>query len=985
MKTTLILRFVTIATAIVTSANLAAQELPEPLSSLREVTAVAREDVNDQAVDVTATITYWDPLWNMMFIQDGEQAIFVSGHGKGPVAVGSLARIKGKLSKGELTPIVVANEVTELGASQLPVPTTVDLATLKFGEFDCRYVSAECEILQAVTSSKETILYGRAESANAGFVKIKVRHADDLFHEVAEITGRRIRITGALGLHFQAEDYFSKEVGDREIEGFFLFCSSPRHLEVLAADADATDAPPTKVLNLTQLENEDSAEIRFQAFGQVSLIIYDDRHDLPMLVAFDNDHAMRFHVHSVFDLHPGMVFELCGTKKRKADGTFRCQVDCLRQINLGILPKAPLIPFAESIEEFQPNRRIRVEGRPIKVIDDGSKYSEYILLQGDDGRTVDLQLQLEALEALAFADPNLASRIQVTGVTSNTLSLDASTSEYELIVAKAEDIELIESHSYRWRVVAGVLFGIATALGLPFVWTRFLKFQVDKQTEVARGVATQLRYSYDAIDDGVLVIDSDQVVLAVNDAFRRLVQTNIQFGDNIGDLPTRLQHRLSDSDEFRQQWHRWLSDPDATTEMEIELDAPNSSHVVVRSAPVQVVDEDKPVGRIMMWRDETDARQLQAEVLRSNKLEAIGRLVGGVAHDFNNILTAISGNLIVARLDRDASVSSINKELEVAEEAAFRGADLVRRLLTFSTKAELDLEHCSINDIIRRLGDLIQHTFDASITFTCNLDSTEPYVNVQSTAIEQVLLNLYVNAKDSMPNGGVIRTSTSVIRQNTTDGYWVLIAVEDDGTGVADEIADKIFEPYFTTKEREKGTGIGLSVSYRVVTQHGGKLRYKKLNNGGSEFQILLPLVESPDEVVAATTPTIPFGASTVLVVDDEEPVRNVAENILRSHGFQTLSASGGVEAIAIIAESSLAIDAVLLDMTMPGISGREVLALIRKRWPKLPVVLCSGYLMAEPIEAGSEEQPDAIVSKPYSAQDLITPIYEVTKQNCES
>ena len=510
-----------------------------------------------------------------------------------------------------------------------------------------------------------------------------------------------------------------------------------------------------------------------------------------------------------------------------------------------------------------------------------------------------------------------------------------------------------------------------------------IETQVEKRTKVHRGLATQLRHSYDAIDDGVLVIDSEQVVIAVNDAFRKLVRFDVQFGDRIEDLPERLAGRLTSPVAFRTQWKNWLKGPigdnEFGQEFELELKSPDPAFVVVRTAPVQVDDEDKAMGRIMMWRDETKSRQLQAELLHSNKLEAVGQLASGVAHDINNVLAAITGNLTVARLDKNLQVDSVDDLLGYAEQAAFRGADVVRRLLTFSMKADFELSPCGANDIIRRLSDLVTHTFDASIRFRKDLDRSEPVVNVQSSAIEQVLLNLYVNSRDAMPDGGVIKTSTRIVRELSSPDDWVMISVADTGAGVPEELVGRIFEPYVTTKESDKGTGLGLSVSYRVVTQHGGKLRYKKRQEGGSEFQILLPLATSTKTSTAPPKTCEEHSdiCQTILIVDDEPAVRDAAQRILQLKGFQTLVAAGGAEAIAVISENPLAIDTVLLDLTMPGMSGREVMSVIRSRWPQLRVVLCSGYLMDERSDSNGADMrtnpPDGSISKPYSSSELVS------------
>jgi CheY-like chemotaxis protein/anti-sigma regulatory factor (Ser/Thr protein kinase) len=356
--------------------------------------------------------------------------------------------------------------------------------------------------------------------------------------------------------------------------------------------------------------------------------------------------------------------------------------------------------------------------------------------------------------------------------------------------------------------------------------------------------------------------------------------------------------------------------------------------------------------------------------------------VGGIAHDFNNVLMAISANLAVARGDETAKGSTVRRELIAAEEAAYRGADTVRQLLTFSTKAGLALEPHSVNTIIERLATLARHTFDASVKFDLDLDERDPIAMFEATALEQVLLNLYVNAKDAMPNGGCVTTATRVQTNEGTDEEVILIRVTDDGVGIPSEIADQIFDPFFTTKGHEFGTGLGLSTSYRIIEQHGGTLAYKRRHQGGSEFQIILPLYQG-DSPKPVPVPTIERGEGTVLVVDDDDVVRAVAESILRRHGYDTISAANGRECLDTLTQNykrdgEPGVDLVLLDLTMPGMPGREVMQRIKENYPGTPVILCSGYLIAHNYESYAEQGPNAEIQKPYSVEELVATVNRV-------
>ena len=936
---------------------------PEGIANLRA------DGKSGEAVEFTATVTYRDPIDNFFFLQSAGHAIFVMGRSATAVNVGDFVHVEGVLQQGDLDAFVAQANVTVVEKGGMPKAVPVDLSELRYGDFDGMLVTIECEVRQVLDALGDTRLTCRVEGVDSP-VTAKVRRRWRSPESFAEFAGSRVKVTGCLGIYFTPETE-NGQIGQREIQGYQLYCDGPGAIE--SAEA-AVDKELPVMVDLKSLSSEDFGDGAFATHGQLSLVEYRDGG--AELIVFDDSGAVRVQVESGYDLHPGMVLQMAGVKARQQDGSYVYKVNWLRQLYLGKLTAAPRISIRESIEKITPYVRISVEGMPRRVVPGETKYRKYIqLVDGND--SIDVRLQHLALDAIAFASPSVARRIRVTGVVAENLSREGSSARYELVVGSADDVELLEKQTQFWKLAGGVLAGILVACAIAGIWSSVLRSQVEKKTEAVTGVATQLRYSYDAIDAGVLVIDSDRVVLAVNREFCKLAQLDVKFGKSLGDLPQRLNERLNEPEKFEKQWESWLADSESSGSIEVVLDS--KSYFVVQSAPVRIVEDGPAIGRIMMWRDETESRQLQAELLHSNKLEAVGRLVSGVAHDFNNILMAISGNLASARLEKDAAVAAIDHQLEVAEEAVFRGADVIRRLLTYSGKPEFCLEPCCINDIIRRLHELVLHTFEASISFEFDLDPAGPFVNVESTAIEQVLLNLYINARDAMSDGGKIRTSTRVIDRGPDRLGTVVISVRDDGVGIPEELEGRIFEPYVTTKSSEHGTGIGLSVSFRAIEQHHGKLRFVRTEGRGSEFQILLPEVKRVDSIDEPPVLSELRGCGTILVVDDEDAVRTCADLILRQRGFSTVVAVDGADAIRKLEENGGSVDVALLDLTMPNMSGRQAMSVIMERWPKVRVVLCSGYLVGSTSPTDELDGPHATVSKPYSADELVSTINRVT------
>ena len=355
-----------------------------------------------------------------------------------------------------------------------------------------------------------------------------------------------------------------------------------------------------------------------------------------------------------------------------------------------------------------------------------------------------------------------------------------------------------------------------------------------------------------------------------------------------------------------------------------------------------------------------------------NRVEAVGQMVGGIAHNFNNILTAVTANLSLLQLDGSLS-ESCTERVSDAEMAANRGTEMIKHLLKYSGKSNLNLAPHSINSIIVELDRLTNAAFDARFQFTHDLDVTNPLGLVDLGAIEQAILNLYLNARDAMPDGGTIATRTRVIKNGdqTMIGIWI----SDDGPGMPKEIRSQIFEPFFTTKAGGVGTGLGLSISKRLLHEQNGTLEVADAEHGTS-FAITVPSTQrvASKEVVVRKKPQRITEKKTVLLADDEESIRKTCSLILETYGFDTLIAVDGDDALDVLQTDHERIDLLLLDLTMPGKSGLEILKITQKLYPNLPVILSSGYL------GGVSTEPAAScmkLPKPYSAAQLIETISE--------
>jgi CheY-like chemotaxis protein len=373
-------------------------------------------------------------------------------------------------------------------------------------------------------------------------------------------------------------------------------------------------------------------------------------------------------------------------------------------------------------------------------------------------------------------------------------------------------------------------------------------------------------------------------------------------------------------------------------------------------------------------------------------MESIGALAGGIAHDFNNILGIILGHASI--LERMAGQTEAHAgSIETISKAVARGAGLVRQLLTFSRKAETSIETVQVNDLIEELVKMTRETFPKTITIRTDLDKTLPAIQADATQLHQALLNLAINGRDAMPDGGTLTLRTGRVRgeqlrrdfPGADSEEYLSITVEDTGTGMDEETQRRIFEPFFTTKGPGKGTGLGMSVVYGVVKGHEGILDLRSSPGMGSSFALYVPVTVKSKVVqrdrAKASTGDIPGGAETILVVEDEEMLRELVSAVLASKGYRIITAEDGLEAIAQYDKHESEIALVLCDNGLPRLDGVGVVKALKQRNRALKFIIASGYLdeknRGEILGAGVTD----ITSKPYSTNELLQRIRKVLDQ----
>jgi PAS domain S-box-containing protein len=370
-------------------------------------------------------------------------------------------------------------------------------------------------------------------------------------------------------------------------------------------------------------------------------------------------------------------------------------------------------------------------------------------------------------------------------------------------------------------------------------------------------------------------------------------------------------------------------------------------------------------------RDVTDQRALRHQLMQAQKMDAIGQLAGGVAHDFNNLMMAVLANVRFA-LERIPADSELREYLVDVERGAERAVDLTRQLLALSRRDPLQRVAVDLAELAQQMMRMLRRVIPEDIALALAVDDERPLVAGDRSQLEQVLLNLCLNARDAVSSGGCIEIAVRSGRAREGGAVCVELHVVDDGVGMAPEIRERAFEPFFTTKPAGRGSGLGLATVYGIVQQHGGTVHVDSEPGMGTKVRIELPAAE---ETTAAAPPAAPLrspsGGETILVAEDESLVREVVVHMLRRAGYRVLAAADGAEAVASFEANPDGIDLVLLDMVMPSLGGADAYAAMARIRADLPVLFTSGY--ADRSHFSSSVPPAArLLEKPYLAEELL-------------
>ncbi|HLZ53625.1 MAG TPA: ATP-binding protein, partial [Verrucomicrobiae bacterium] len=503
--------------------------------------------------------------------------------------------------------------------------------------------------------------------------------------------------------------------------------------------------------------------------------------------------------------------------------------------------------------------------------------------------------------------------------------------------------------------------------------------------EELRGKTALLEAQLNSSIEGILVVDNEGKKILQNQRTAELwkIPQNILEENDDKKQVQFVMNQTKNPEQFVEKVTHLYSHPTEISRDEIEL---KDGTILDRYSSPVVGKDGKHYGRIWSFRDITEHKGLEAQLRQSQKMQAFGQLAAGVAHDFNNILTVIQGNVSLLQMGTLTPDEQSSANAEIFR-AANRAANLTRQLLTFSRRQPMQSADLDLNEVVANVTKMLRRLIGEDIALETRYAPGGAPIHADPGMLEQILMNLAVNARDAMPKGGRLTVETAPITLNDTTrftkhtarpGDFVRLSITDSGCGVAPEHLPHLFEPFFTTKDVGKGTGLGLATVFGIVEQHQGWIEVESQLNQGTTFHVYFPrlarkLVNGDQPATPSQTPG---GTETILLVEDETALRRLMQRVLERHGYQIHAAISGVQALEIWRERREGIDILVTDMVMPdGMNGRELADRLRTDKPDLKIIFCSGYANNMPGKDSPLHDNESFLEKPFEPTKLLQKI----------
>ncbi|MCX8155425.1 MAG: ATP-binding protein [Verrucomicrobiae bacterium] len=960
-----------------------ADATPVVLTNVQQVRMLPPEEAaRGLPVKVQGVVTYSDYAWHALFIQDETAGIYV-----GDVSIAELPRVgdgvvlEGITQPGHFAPVIRCKQLERVGEKPLPTPATPPLFQLVSGAFDSQWVEVEGTIRSVFVDEYHL----RFKVAGGGYVFDARIPWDKKEQPPPQLINARVRLQGACGTVFNNR---------RQAIGMQMLVPSLRHVTVLRQEtADPFTQPAQSIASLLRFNPNLGNYQRVKVEGVVTLRLGDGS-----FFVQDKSGGVRVRPAGGEPAREGFQVQVVGFpvvynySPELVDAQFR----------LGP-PAAWPAPVRASLKELMTGdfdgQRVEIEGELADVSHLAS--SDRLAIRTPEGM-VDAVLEKKLVNLSHLAK---GSRVRVTGVCWITADEQRQPRSLVLALNSLQDIVVLAAPPW-WTpqraALALILLGCSILLGVGYV--ALLRRQVQRQTRIIREQMNQVsqletRYRH-------FLENAAGIYYQVEPANFKPVFFHGQVEKITGypeaDFSGHRRFWLDlvhpeDRERVKEEGRKLMQVPGHVAALEYRIVRADGNVCWVQDIARNQPDAQGKVAAIYgaiyditaRKRAEAEQRQLEAQLRQAQKMEAVGQLAAGVAHDFNNILTVIQGN--ASFLEED--VGHRPELLEACQqitEAANRAGALTRKLLLFSRKQAVQAQAVNLNELVSNLTKILGRLIGEHIQMQYHYGAALPAVLADPGMLDQVIVNLAVNARDAMPQGGTLTLATSVAEFQEADlaahperrpGQFVCLSVTDTGCGMTPEVLRHIFEPFFTTKEPGRGTGLGLATVYGVVKQHQGWVEVQSEVGKGTTFRIYLPaqpVAQEKEDAVQPPDPP-PNGTERLLVVEDEAPVRMLVGAALQRRGYQVVLAASGPEALERWEEHHGEFDMLVTDMVMPqGMTGLELGRRLRAKKPGLKIIYMSGYSAETALAETSQDLRTRFLAKPYATTALLQLIRDV-------
>jgi two-component system, cell cycle sensor histidine kinase and response regulator CckA len=928
------------------------------ITRLGELRAQGSEQLaQGRPVRVKAVVTLFTRIWELLFIQDRTGSVYVRTQDPGiRLEPGQLVEIEGTAAPGDFAPILVADSVRVVGRTELPVPPPRTLEQMRLGREDCNLVE-----FVGLVRRVELVdgLYHFELDAPGGRVEMVVFDQEVSQPGPEVLEDSLIRVRAVCGSIVNANG---------QLAGVRLFLQDFEEIEVLERGLpDPFQLPVTQLSQVLRFGSALDQGQRHRVRGTVGYL------SGPSMVLFDSQDALKVLMRRVEEFQLGDLVEAVGYP---AAGQPSPMLDdsLVRRIGNGSLPEPTELVPAAVPESSYDRKLVRVRGWLLTA---ARLEGAFLLTLQSEGPVFHAEIAPEQAGGLIGMPAN--SLLELTGVYAVLTDEMDQPRGFKILLRDAADVTMLQSAP--WITAGQALMGL-TGLGLMVIvisgWVYVLRGRIRRHEERFRKAFKSAPMSLH------MVTVRDGRIVDVNDSFCRLwgYSPEQAIGRREEDLA------LWEEVETRAEAGDSAASGQAVRDREIRVRTHSGgSRSVLVSMERFKLDSEECL--LLLCHDITDRLNLEAQLRQAQKMESVGRLAAGVAHDFNNLLTVIQGHAQMLLLEPDLP-QGMAESLRLMEESAIRGAGFTRQLLTFSRKQVVQRSAVNILQVVQSMADMLHRLLGEGIWLEIKGSPRLPSIDADPSMIEQMVMNLAVNARDAMPAGGTLSIAVSMdesapgegpadpaddTARSQGPGPQVWLTVTDTGVGMSSEVLPQIFDPFFTTKEVGKGTGLGLATVYGIVKQHSGRIEVQSREGVGTTFRISFP-ASAPATPAAPAQPqssSCDGAGETVLIVEDEVSVRRLVAGLLQRRGFRVVEAASGPEAIRLWQQQWRQIDFLLSDMVMPGgISGLDLARNFRRERPDLPVILISGYSehMID-VEVQATERVD-FLPKPFPPGELV-------------